>query len=308
MSELVWRDVPGLPLAVNAMGAVRRPDGQPKATWLSAAGYPMVTVDHGKRQRKHYLLHRLIWLAFNGQIPAGKFVDHRDRDRANCRLGNLRLVDRSMNQRNRSKRKDGVHSRYLGVTRRHCRYVGRVRFDGRNLYTASFTDPLDAAVARDDLAVSIAGHSLLALNIPERYAQALPSAARPRSIKPVYGYRRLLAGETCVPMDQFLTPHGKWWRWEGTQLGQQYTADELPSRRPVALRHFVLVDGRLHATLQRLDISEQAAVADHLDIVLHAEDIWLDVRTAIDWAGANVHAIPDHLQVCRLLLRYAAKA
>lgn len=50
---------------------------------------------------KHHKMHRLIWIMFNGDIPEGMIVDHIDRERSNNRIENLRLLDKSANNRNR---------------------------------------------------------------------------------------------------------------------------------------------------------------------------------------------------------------
>jgi hypothetical protein len=50
---------------------------------------------------KHYKMHRLIWIMFNGDIPEGMIVDHIDRNRSNNNISNLRLLDKSGNNRNR---------------------------------------------------------------------------------------------------------------------------------------------------------------------------------------------------------------
>lgn len=63
------------------------------------------------------LLHRLIHEHYFGAIPAGKEIDHKDRDALNCLPSNLRAVDHSDNIANRSKFR-GSTSKYLGV----CRY------------------------------------------------------------------------------------------------------------------------------------------------------------------------------------------
>ena len=48
-----------------------------------------------------YFQHRLIWEAFHGPIPKGMYVDHINRDRADNRLVNLRLVTIEQSQANR---------------------------------------------------------------------------------------------------------------------------------------------------------------------------------------------------------------
>lgn len=54
-------------------------------------GYMCVTVHKdGKMYRKR--VHRLVWEAFNGPIPQGLEINHKDEDRTNNNLGNLELL------------------------------------------------------------------------------------------------------------------------------------------------------------------------------------------------------------------------
>jgi hypothetical protein len=46
--------------------------------------------------------HRVIWVMHYGPIPEGMLVDHRDRNRTNNNIQNLRLASRSLNGFNRS--------------------------------------------------------------------------------------------------------------------------------------------------------------------------------------------------------------
>lgn len=46
---------------------------------------------------KHYAPHRLVWIAFKGQIPEGFEVNHKDLDKHNNRLDNLELLTHSDN-------------------------------------------------------------------------------------------------------------------------------------------------------------------------------------------------------------------
>ena len=60
-------------------------------------GYLTVRVDN-KRLRK--FVHRVVWEAFNGEVPEGFELDHINADRADNRLDNLRLVTHSENMKN----------------------------------------------------------------------------------------------------------------------------------------------------------------------------------------------------------------
>lgn len=55
-------------------------------------GYVVVRPDN-----THWLLHRLMWTAFNGEIPNGYEIDHIDGNKLNNSLYNLELVTHSEN-------------------------------------------------------------------------------------------------------------------------------------------------------------------------------------------------------------------
>ena len=63
----------------------------------SINGYQAFSIE----AKPHYI-HRVVWEVFNGEIPAGKEIDHIDRDKTNNNLNNLRLVTHSENQLNRN--------------------------------------------------------------------------------------------------------------------------------------------------------------------------------------------------------------
>ena len=47
--------------------------------------------------RKSFLVHRLVWEAFNGVIPKGMWVNHKNGDKRDNRLENLDVVTPSQN-------------------------------------------------------------------------------------------------------------------------------------------------------------------------------------------------------------------
>lgn len=49
---------------------------------------------------KKWYLHRLVWFAFNGKIADRMEIDHRDGDRHNCALSNLRICNHASNCQN----------------------------------------------------------------------------------------------------------------------------------------------------------------------------------------------------------------
>ena len=73
--------------------------------YLRKDGYYQIELWKNNHKKRYYH-HVLIWIAFNGLYDKSKFdIDHRDHNRANNHIENLRLVSRSLNSINRSKQK-----------------------------------------------------------------------------------------------------------------------------------------------------------------------------------------------------------
>lgn len=83
--ELYWKTVYSNRLKVGQLAGDH--DGR---------GYRRVMIG-----KKHFKMHRLIWIMFNGDIPEALCVDHIDRDISNNLIENLRLVTKAGNNRNR---------------------------------------------------------------------------------------------------------------------------------------------------------------------------------------------------------------
>lgn len=65
-----------------------------KVCFSSSNGYP--TIWDGT---KNILLHRYIWEKYNGKIPSGYQIHHKDKNRRNYNLNNLELVKTSEHHR-----------------------------------------------------------------------------------------------------------------------------------------------------------------------------------------------------------------
>ncbi len=86
---------PRLPYTVSEDGSMLKVRGKGiKKTARSTAGYRQISC-YGKT----FLVHRVVWEAFNGEIPEGLQVNHIDGNKANNNLSNLELVKPAENMR-----------------------------------------------------------------------------------------------------------------------------------------------------------------------------------------------------------------
>jgi hypothetical protein len=124
----IWRQIPGLKphfevsnlggFRSNKNGVVRelktRPGGKSKAYKLA-----FITLVDGKGTSM--LLHRLVYLAFHGEIGPGLEIDHIDDDCSNNRLENLQAITRSENMAKSwaKRRADGKTAMHKNDT--HCK-------------------------------------------------------------------------------------------------------------------------------------------------------------------------------------------
>lgn len=119
---------------INKARRMGAPHGQPAGS-TNARGYVSVFY-----QYKQYRAHRVIWEMHNGPIPEGYEIDHINRDRADNRIENLRLVTRSQNHHN----KDEVGFSWDSG---RGKYRVRPRLNGRRFSLGSFDNVIDARAA-----------------------------------------------------------------------------------------------------------------------------------------------------------------
>lgn len=103
--------------------------------------------------RKHYYEHRLVWLWHHGVFP--RILDHRDRNRSNNRIENLRECHESQNAANAGRSSlntSGYRGVYFDTDR--DKWVARIRFvkDGvRHRYRIGRYDTPEEAAAQYNL-------------------------------------------------------------------------------------------------------------------------------------------------------------
>ena len=104
-------------------------------------GYVSIGIDG-----KEYGAHRLAWLYENEEFPLFE-IDHRDRDRNNNAIDNLRAVTSSENNHNR-KLFDSNTSGCKGVSFTSNRWRASISIDGKRINLGRFTKFSEAVDAR----------------------------------------------------------------------------------------------------------------------------------------------------------------
>lgn len=84
--------------------------------------------------------------------------DHKNRNRSDCRISNLRECDRNQNVYN-AKMRHNNKSGFIGVHfhKQAKKWVAAIRFNNKPHHIGCFDNPIDAARARDERAVEIHG-------------------------------------------------------------------------------------------------------------------------------------------------------
>lgn len=107
-------------------------------------GYLRICIDY-----KLYYSHRLAWFYVHGEWPPE--IDHRDLDKKNNRIGNLRVATRFQNNANVPKKRDntsGLKGAYFDNRRGHWAAAIKIRGRGKFLGYFPTKEAAHAAYAR----------------------------------------------------------------------------------------------------------------------------------------------------------------
>lgn len=110
------------------------------------------TTEHGyafaREGRKGVYLHRFLWEAHNGAIPAGKVIDHMCGNRRCLNIGHLNVVSDRQNKQHRVDLHPKNKTGYRGVYQRpDGKYVAQCRTGGVTQYIGSFETDAEAGEA-----------------------------------------------------------------------------------------------------------------------------------------------------------------
>jgi HNH endonuclease/AP2 domain len=117
---------------------------------LNSCGYRVIGVDG-----QVYYAHQLTWLLFHGEWPC-KDIDHKDRNRDNNRISNLRLATEAENQWNTITPKDNT-SGHKGVFRLHNKWTAQIQKNNKRKHLGMFERFEDACAAYDAAAKTYHG-------------------------------------------------------------------------------------------------------------------------------------------------------
>lgn len=120
----------------------RAPKGS-KAGRIGHMGYRYIGID-----RCVYRAHHVAWVHYYGEWPT--YVEHKNRNRSDNRIDNLRLSTHAENTRNQTRHRDNL-SGFKGVTRltkqRRKQWLARIMVDGKTKRLGYFLTPEEAAHA-----------------------------------------------------------------------------------------------------------------------------------------------------------------
>lgn len=116
---------------------------------ITKRGYRVIRI--GQTQ---FSAHRLVFIYHHGEIRDNFEVDHRDRDKSKCEVGNLRLATHSQNNFNKPNRSK---ISYTGVFRHGERFRAKITKDYRQIHLGVYDTPEEAYAVYKKKAVELFG-------------------------------------------------------------------------------------------------------------------------------------------------------
>ena len=107
---------------------------------VTSTGYATISV-----AGHSYKAHRLAWLIFHGEWPAGQ-IDHINGIRTDNRIANLRVVNNRENGENKRKATASSTSGFLGVSwhKARCKWRAEIKHKGQKYHLGLFETPEEA--------------------------------------------------------------------------------------------------------------------------------------------------------------------
>ena len=108
---------------------------------IDSQGYVIIFIN-----KTSFKAHRLAWLHVYGELPDGMVIDHRDQNRSNNCIANLRLATLSQNKMNSSSCTNTTGVRGVHWYKKYGLWVAHVRINGKQK-TLGYFDSLEKAIA-----------------------------------------------------------------------------------------------------------------------------------------------------------------
>lgn len=105
-------------------------------------------------QTKSIKFHRLCWALYYGAWPK-KHIDHRNGDKKDNRIENLREATMADNCRNTLQKR--AANRYPGVRARHGKFAAEIQLNGKKRHLGTFENEIDAATTYAKASVELHG-------------------------------------------------------------------------------------------------------------------------------------------------------
>lgn len=98
-----------------------------------------------KLNNKMFAIHRLVAIAFLGDIDHNKIVNHKDLNRLNNRVDNLEIITHRENAHHYLLSQNKT-SKYIGVSfdSNRCKWVARIKVNGKTVNLGRFNEEIDA--------------------------------------------------------------------------------------------------------------------------------------------------------------------
>lgn len=129
--ELTWKKAQG-----------GKKSGAPAGSSAGSAGYVKIQIDG-----RTYLAHRLLYAMYHKSDPGAMEVDHKDRDRADNRIENLRLATHAQNAQNSRGHRKGLKGAYRNTspTSKDSRpWVSTIQTNGVKTFLGAFATEVEA--------------------------------------------------------------------------------------------------------------------------------------------------------------------
>lgn len=104
---------------------------------LNAEGYRVIHI-----RKRIYFAHVLVWVYITGTYPPNE-LDHKNRNRSDNRIENLRKATRSQNKANTNFPKP-TKSGFVGVVLNGRKWAAKIKVDQKRIYLGTFDTPEEA--------------------------------------------------------------------------------------------------------------------------------------------------------------------